>query len=152
MTTLNSGWVPLRLFFLLTRTKTSIRYAKRIIERRERERKVKRGAREREVKGIERVKGAQSKPNPLPNAFPKLCEWFSGRFLLRGRGTRTVPFLRGKSSWNLPNREIKRKNYQQKLLQKIWAIISWRRKCGDYRDTGVSKNHKDREVLKYNSQ
>ena len=28
-----------------------------------------------------------SKPNPSPNAFPKLCEWFSGRFLLKGRGT-----------------------------------------------------------------
>ena len=37
------------------------------------------------------VKGAQSKPNPSPNAFPKLCEWFSGRFLLKWRGTRTVP-------------------------------------------------------------
>ena len=44
-----------------------------------------RGERDREVKG------AQSKPNPLPNAFPKLCEWFSGRFLLKGRGTREDP-------------------------------------------------------------
>ena len=33
------------------------------------------------MKGIERVKGAQSKPNASPNAFQKLCEWFSGRFL-----------------------------------------------------------------------
>ena len=108
-----------------TRTKTSIRYAKenhrekrerrrerkkgrrRDIERegeiRERERKRERGRerergeRDREVKGVERVKGAQSKPNPSPNAFPKLCEWFSSRFLLKGRGTR-VPSLRGKSS------------------------------------------------------
>ena len=54
--------------------------------------KRERGERDREVKG------AQSKPNPSPNAFPKLCEWFSGRFLLKGRGTRTVPSLRGKSS------------------------------------------------------
>ena len=32
------------------------------------------------------VKGAKSKPNSLPNAFSILCEWFSGRFLLKGRG------------------------------------------------------------------
>ena len=59
---------------------------KRMIERRERERKVEgeiqrggrdkrerereRGERDRDLKGIERVKGAQSKPNPLPNAYP----------------------------------------------------------------------------------
>ena len=110
-----------------TRTKTSIRYAKendrdkerkrgrrRYIERGERLKGIERwkgfrGERDIEVKGIERVKGTQSKPNPLPNAFPKLCKWFSGRFLLKGRGTRTVLSLRGKSSWNLPNREIKRK-------------------------------------------
>ena len=51
-----------------------------------------RGERDREVNG------AQSKPNPSPNAFLKLCEWFSDRFLLKGRGTRTVPPLREKSS------------------------------------------------------
>ena len=39
-------------------------------DKRERERE--RGERDREVKG------AQSKHNPSPNAFPKLCEWFSG--------------------------------------------------------------------------
>ena len=33
-----------------------------------------RGERDREVNGIGRVKGAQSKPNPSPNAFPKLCD------------------------------------------------------------------------------
>jgi hypothetical protein len=74
------------------------------------------------VKGIERVKGAQSKPNPSPNAFPKLYEWFSGRFLLKVRGTRTVPSLREKSSGNLLNQEIKGKeslNYEQKLRGKI---------------------------------
>ena len=66
-----------------------IRERERVLERgRERER----GERDREVKG------AQSKPNPSPNAFPKLCEWFPGRFLQKGRGTRTVPSLRGKSS------------------------------------------------------
>jgi hypothetical protein len=54
--------------------------------------------RDREVKGIVRVKGAQSKPNPSPNDFPKLCEWFSGLFLLKGRGTRRITSLRGKSS------------------------------------------------------
>ena len=68
-----------------------------MIEMRRRERKKGRrrdiekegemGERERERE----VKGAQSKPNPSHNAFPKLCEWFSGRFLLKGRGTRTVP-------------------------------------------------------------
>ena len=52
---------------------------KRMIERKkgrridiEREGEIR--EREREVKGIERVKGAQSKPNPSPNAFPKLCD------------------------------------------------------------------------------
>ena len=59
-----------------------------MIERRKRERKIEgeiyiereregdreRGERDREVKGIERVKGAQSKPNPSPNAVPKLCD------------------------------------------------------------------------------
>ena len=87
------------------------------------------------------MKGAQSKPNPSPNAFPKLCEWFSGRFLLKGRGTRTVPSLRGKSSWNLPNREIKRKerlitkimcnNYEQKLLQAIMSRNYYRQLWGE---------------------
>jgi hypothetical protein len=67
-------------------------------DKRERERERERGERDREVKGLERVKSAQSKPNPSPNAFPKLCERFSGRFLLKGRGTRTFPSLRGKSS------------------------------------------------------
>ena len=60
---------------------------KRMIERRERER-YREGER---LKGIERVKGAQSKPNPSPNAFPKLCEWFSGRFLLKGGGRARFP-------------------------------------------------------------
>jgi hypothetical protein len=71
-----------------------------MIERREREkerykeryREGGRHKREREVKD------AQSKPNLSPNADPKLCEWFSGEFLLKGRGTRTVPSLRGKFS------------------------------------------------------
>ena len=68
---------------------------KRMIERK----KGRRRDIEREGEIRERqVKGAQSKPNPSPNAFPKLSEWFSGRFLLKGRGTRTVPPLRGKSS------------------------------------------------------
>ena len=48
------------------------RYRERGRDKRERERE--RGERDREVKGIERVKGAQSKPNPSPNAFPKLCD------------------------------------------------------------------------------
>ena len=68
--------------------KTSIRYAKendrekrerkkgrrRDIEREGEIRERERGERDREVKGIERVKGAQSKPNPSPNTFPKLCD------------------------------------------------------------------------------
>ena len=57
---------------LLTRTKTSIRYAKE--NDREKERYREGGRDEREVKGIERVKGAHSKPNSSPSAFPKLCE------------------------------------------------------------------------------
>ena len=36
--------------------------------------KRERGERDREEKGIERVKSTQSKPNPSPNAFPKLCD------------------------------------------------------------------------------
>ena len=51
-----------------------------MIEReREREREIERGERYREVKG------AQSKPSPSPNAFPKLYEWFLSRFLLKGK-------------------------------------------------------------------
>ena len=123
---------------------------------------------DRGVKGIERVKGAQSKPNSSPNDFPKLCEWFSCWFLLKGRGTRTVSSLRGKSSWNLPNRQIKRKeslntnimmrnhegklgveiitgNYQWKLWVEIITenyqlLYQSRGKCEIYRDTSVSKN------------
>ena len=52
---------------------TSIRYAKDN-DREKRERERERGERDREVKGIKRVKGAQSKPNHSPNAFPKLCD------------------------------------------------------------------------------
>ena len=66
---------------------------KKMIERREREGERKKGTkrdieREGEIKERERVrevKGAQSKPNPSPNAFPKLWD-------------ATVPSLRGKSS------------------------------------------------------
>ena len=70
---------------------------KRIIERWERERKVEgryreggRDKRDRE-RGGERDRESErelvlSKPNPSPNAFHKLCEWFSGRFLLKGKG------------------------------------------------------------------
>ena len=58
-----------------------------IERRRERERKVKgdieregeirerdRGRERERGEVIERVKGAQSKSNPSPNAFPKLCD------------------------------------------------------------------------------
>ena len=97
---------------------------KRMIERREREkereRKIgrrrdlerdgdirERGERDREVKG------AQFKPNPSPNAFPKLCEWFSGRFLLKGRGKCTVPSILVKSpeQGNKAQRKVDYKNY-----------------------------------------
>ena len=92
----------MHIYYLITRTKTSIRYAKENDrEKREKEREKKKGRRrdieregeirEREVKGIERVKGAQSKPNTSPNAFPKLCEWFSGQFLLKGGGRARFP-------------------------------------------------------------
>ena len=105
------------------------------------------------MKGIERVKGAQSKPNPSPDAFPKFCKWFSGRFLLKGRGTRTVPSLREKSSLNLPKRKeglntkIITRNYEGKLLQEIitgnyeWKLSARILSRKDYRDTGVSKKH-----------
>ena len=55
-----------------------------MIERREREGERKKGRR----RDIYRERGERnreserepvlSKPNPLPNVFPKLCEWFSG--------------------------------------------------------------------------
>ena len=54
-----------------------------MIERRERERKGRRidieregeiRERERERGERDRVKGAHSKPNPSPNAYPKLCD------------------------------------------------------------------------------
>ena len=83
---------------------------RRNIERKGEIRERERGERDREVKG------AQSKPNPSPNSFPKLCDWFSGRFQLKGRGTRRVPSLRGKSSLNFPNRKIKRK---ERLITQI---------------------------------
>ena len=101
--------------------------SKRMIERRRE--KCRRRYREGEIlKGIERVKGAQSKPNPSANAFPKLCEWFSGQFLLKGRVTRTVLFKRkilvkSPDPGNKAQRKVEYKNYhaitEEKLLQKI---------------------------------
>ena len=83
---------------------------------RERERERERGERDREVKG------AQSKPNSSHNAFPKLCEWFTGRFLLKERGTRTVPSLRepGKKAQRKVDYTnyyaiVMRRNYYRKL-------------------------------------
>ena len=47
---------------------------------------------------------------------------------------------REKSSQNLPNREIKRK---QRLIKQNYYLAYYicRGKCGNYKDTGVSKNH-----------
>ena len=102
---------------------------KRIIERRENEREKERqkeryreggrDKRDRERERGERDRESErepvlSKPNSSPTAFPKLCEWFSGRFLLKGRGT--VPSLRVKSSGNLPNRDLKCK---ERLITKM---------------------------------
>ena len=71
-----------------TRTKTSIRYAKENDrEKKEREKErwkdIKREGEIREIERGERDRESErepvlSKPNPSPNAFPKLCEWFSG--------------------------------------------------------------------------
>jgi hypothetical protein len=69
--------------------KTSIRYAKEN-DREKRERRRKKGRRrDIEREGEIRERGERdreserepvlSKPNPSPNASPKLCEWFSGR-------------------------------------------------------------------------
>ena len=116
-----------------TRTKTSIRYAKEGEKERERKKDRRRdiereGDIERERERGERDKESErepvlSKPNSSTNAFPKLCGWFSGRFLLKGRGT--IPSLRVKSSWNLPNRDLKRKErlITKIMTQELWAEI-----------------------------
>ena len=108
-----------------------------------------------------------SKPNPSHNAFPKLCEWFIGRFLLKERGMPDGSHFESKilvKSPALIKVDYKNyfaiamsRNYYRKLLQKIitgnyyrklWQeimtrnyqlVYQWRRKCGNYRDTRVSK-------------
>ena len=105
---------------------------KRMIERKKgRRRDIER---EGEIRERE-VKGAQSKPNPSPNAFLKLCEWFSGRFLLKGRNAHGFLFERKilVKSPELRNRAQRkvdytnyyaitmRRNYFRKLSPKIMS-------------------------------
>ena len=144
----------------LTRTKTSIRYAKEN-DREKRERKKGRRRyieregeiRERQVKGIERVKGARSKPNPSPNAFPRLCDahvlkrvgdahgsLFERKILVKS----PEPGYKAQRKFKLWA-EITRRNYFRKLSPKIMSenyqlVYQWRRKVEIYRETGVSKN------------
>ena len=73
------------------------------------------------MNGIEKVKGAQSKPNPLPNAFPKLFEWFSGRFLLKRRNDahgslfeRKI-LVKSRKLGNKAQRKVEYKNYHAQL-------------------------------------
>ena len=121
-------------------------------DKREREKEWKR-ERERER---ERWKARRVNPTLRLMLPPK----YVTRACKKGRRTPTVPSLREKSSWNLLNRKIKRKerlNYEQKLRGKIirenyqWKlsvkiitknydlVYQWRRKVEIYRDTGVFK-------------
>jgi hypothetical protein len=98
--------------------------------------------RERKVKGEIRERGKRQ-PNSSPNFSPKLCEWFSGRLLLKGRGTRTVPSLRGKSlkPGNRAQRKVDYTNYYAITTRRTYHLVyQSHRKVEIYRDTGVSKN------------
>ena len=116
-----------------------------MIERREREKeryeeRYREGGRDkREEKERERVKERERwkarRVNPTlrlmlsPNYGTRACK--------KGRGTRTVPSLRGKSS------EIMSENYPWIIWNyhwELWPSISSRRKVEIYRDTAVSKN------------
>ena len=75
------------------------------------------------MKGIERVKGAQSKPNPSPNAFPKIM-----LVVLRPNPTKRE----GDAHGSLCERKIlvkspetlnKEQRKVEKLLQKLLAEI-----------------------------
>ena len=126
------------------------------------------------MKGIEGVKGAPSKPNPSPNAFPKLCEWFSGRFLLKGRGTRTVPSLRrilvkSPESENKAQRKVEYKNYhaitmsrnyKEKLYKNIIRRNYYRKLSGEiitenyqlvYQSRGKCEIYRDTGISKKRS-
>ena len=79
-----------------------------------------RGDRDREVKGIERVKGAQSKPNPSPNAFPKFCKWFSGLPTKREGDAHGSLFerkilVKSPEPGNRAQRKVEYKNYHAQL-------------------------------------
>ena len=69
------------------------------------------------------MKGAQSKPNPLPNAFPKLFEWNFERKIL----------MKSPEPGNKAQRKVEKLKYE--------LIYQSRVKCEIYRDTGVSKNN-----------
>ena len=61
----------------------------------------------------------ECKPNPSPNAFPELCEWSSGRFLLKGRGTPDGSLFERKILVKSPEQGNRAQNKVEKLLQKL---------------------------------
>ena len=111
------------------------------------------------MKGIERVKGAQSKPNPSPNAYPKLCdahvrEGDAHGFLFERKILVKSPEPENKAQRKVKLwAEITRKNDYRKLWvkivrenypRKLSPSMIRRRKVEIYRDTGVTKrNRKD---------
>ena len=102
------------------------------------------------------MKGAQSKPNFSPNAFPKLCEWiptkregdahgslFDRKILMKS----PEPGNKAQSKVDYTNYYgiTMRRNYYRKFSVKIMSenydlVYQSRRKCEIYRDTGISKN------------
>jgi hypothetical protein len=70
-----------------------------------------------------------SKPNPSPNSFHKLCEWFSGRFLFESKILVKSPKPRDKAQRKVDYDAITiRRNYDTKLsasismTQKMWEL------------------------------
>ena len=69
------------------------------------------------MKGIERVKGVQSKPNPSPDAFPKLCKKREGG--AHGSLFEREILVKSPEPGNKAQRKVMSRNYKEKLLQKI---------------------------------
>ena len=67
-----------------------------------------------------------SKPNPLPNAFPKLCEWFSGQFLLKWKGDGSLfeskILVKSPKPRNKAERKVVYKNYDAITMSRIYEL------------------------------
>ena len=67
-----------------------------------------------------------SKPNPSHNAFPKLFEWFSGRFLLKGRGTQIIGVFKKQEEKALFHCTlVQRWSTSKKEKVKLWIFPFW---------------------------